>query len=122
MPLVFGTLAITASSINLSAEKINKITLSKTEAAGEVNENSITYNDNIPLLAYHYEPTDTPYKLYVCLKDSNAEPSWWNLANIFDSDDYIAGLQLSLIDINGKEVYPNSIGDMRCDDEHYYEI
>lgn len=54
MPLVFGTLAITASSINLSAEKINKITLSKTEAVGEVNENSITYNDNIPLLAYHY--------------------------------------------------------------------
>jgi len=56
------------------------------------------------------------------MKDSDAEPSWWNLANIFDSDDYIAGLQLSLIDIDGKEVFPNSLGDMRCDDEHYYEI
>ena len=119
MPLVFGTLAITTSSISLSAEKINKITLSKTDSVGEVNEDSITYNDNTALLAYHYEPTDTPYLLGVCLKDSQVEPSWWSLANIFDSDDYIAGLQLCLIDSEGNEVCPNAIGDMRCDDEHY---
>ena len=122
MPLVFGTLAITTSSISLSAERINKVDLSKTGSVGEINEESITYNDNTALLAYHYEPTDEPYSLGVCLKDSDVEPSWWDLANIFDSDDYIAGLQLCLMDVEGNVVCPNPIGDMRCDDEHYQEI
>ena len=64
--------------------------MNKTESVGNVDEESITYIDNTAQLAYHYEETDKPYKLALCMKDSNVEPVWWSLANIFDSDDYIS--------------------------------
>ena len=96
--------------------------MNKTESVGNVDEESITYIDNTAQLAYHYEETDKPYILALCMKDSNVEPVWWSLANIFDSDDYISGMQLCLMDDKGNQVCPNAIGDMRCDDEHYQEI